>query len=84
MNIITSIDIFIAIIYFVIIIFVLSLIKSRNVNNYPEYKYFVKGAIAKLIGVLAFCLVYVFYYEGGDTINYYKGAVCILNLINYD
>ena len=27
------------------------------------------------------CLIYLFYYKGGDTTNYFKGAICMINLM---
>ena len=55
-------------------LFIARLIKSNNINKYPEYKYFVKGLWFKIIGVSAFISVYLFYYGGGDTLAYFRGA----------
>lgn len=27
------------------------------------------------------CMIYLFYYKGGDTTNYYKGSICMINLM---
>lgn len=70
--------------YLFLIFIVCGLIRSRNINLYPEYRYFVSGIFFKLLGVSFFCLVYIFYYEGGDTINYFYGAKALVNLIKYD
>ncbi len=77
-------DLFVATIYFIIIVGVASIIQSININKYPEYKYFTKGLIAKLIGVTVFCLVYVFYYEGGDTVNYFLGSKALVGVLFQD
>jgi len=37
-----------------------------------------------MLGVLIFCLVYVFYYKGGDTVNYFIGAKALSNLLIVD
>ena len=68
-------------IYLLIILFIGLMIKLRYQKKYPEYKYFVKGLLLKLVGVSAFCIVYLFYYRGGDTINYFLGAKAIANLL---
>lgn len=47
--------------------------KSKQYKN-KEYNYFTIGLIVKIIGALALGLVYNFYYEGGDTINYFETA----------
>jgi hypothetical protein len=77
-------DIFIAIIYFLVIIGLAFIIQSKNINKCPEYKYFTKGLIAKLTGVIAFCLVYVFYYGGGDTVNYFLGSKALVGVLFQD
>ena len=74
-------EIFSGIFYFLLIIMIGWGIKSRNQIKHPEYKYFLKGLILKLLGVLAVCLVYLYYYKGGDTINYFLGAKSVLNLM---
>ena len=68
----------------VIILIVCSRIKSKNIAQFPEYKYFTKGLVFKLLGVSAFMSIYLFYYGGGDTINYFKGARAIGNLLIED
>ena len=71
-------------IYLVIILLVCSRIKSKNIAQFPEYKYFTKGLLFKLLGVTTFILVYLFYYGGGDTIGYFLGARAVGNLILED
>ena len=61
-----------------------TVIRSRNIQKFSEYKYFIQGLIFKLIGVSAFFLVYLFYYEGGDTANYFLGTQAIGNLLIQD
>ena len=71
-------------IYLVIILIVCSIIKSKNIAQFSEYKYFTKGIIFKLLGVSAFMSIYLFYYGGGDTINYFKGVRAVGNLLLED
>ena len=71
-------------IYLVIILLVCSKIKSKNIAQFSEYKYFTKGIIFKLLGVSAFMSIYLFYYGGGDTVNYFLGSKAIGNLIFED
>ena len=71
-------------IYLVIILIVCSRIKSKNIAQFQEYKYFTKGLFFKLLGVSAFMSIYLFYYGGGDTINYFKGARAAGNLLLED
>lgn len=58
-------------IYIFIIYLIAYRIKANQIIKYPEYKYFVKGITFKIFGGVAFALVYVFYYGGGDTFTYF-------------
>tara|TARA_B100001287_G_scaffold116243_1_gene97799 strand:- start:935 stop:2287 length:1353 start_codon:yes stop_codon:yes gene_type:complete len=77
-------DLLLAIPFFLLIILISYLIKEKYINRYSEYKYFVPGIIIKILGVICFCLIYVFYYGGGDTINYFLGTKAVGNLLLQD
>jgi len=70
--------------YLIIIFALASLIKSNNIKQYPEYKYFVRGLWFKIIGVSAFVSIYLFYYGGGDTMTYFKGSRALGKLLLQD
>lgn len=67
-------------IYLIIIFLIASSIKNRNIKTRPEYRYYLMGLYAKIFGGLAFGLVYIFYYGGGDTISYYESGRALVNL----
>ena len=71
-------------IYFGLILFLAAIFKHKYVAMYPEFKYFTWGIFLKLVGVIAFGLVYVYYYEGGDTVNYYDGTLAVANMFTHD
>ena len=77
-------DIFLGIVYLVIIYAIAYGLKSRQQKKGFDSTYFIGGLTAKLIGVSAFCLIYGLYYGGGDTVNYYLGSVCLVNLMTED
>ncbi|MDB9989816.1 hypothetical protein OAD79_00055 [Flavobacteriales bacterium] len=77
-------DLILVPLYLIVIFALASLIKSNNIKQYPEYKYFVKGLWFKLIGVSAFISIYLFYYGGGDTTVYFDGAKAVGNLLMQD
>ena len=77
-------DIFLSLVYFSIAVFIGYLIKAKFEKENPEYKFFILGLIFKIIGVFAFCLIYVFYYDGGDTTNYFFGAKAVTNILFQD
>ena len=70
--------------YLIIIFALASLIKSNNIKQYPEYKYFVRGLWFKIIGVSAFVSIYLFYYGGGDTMTYFRGSRALGRLLLQD
>lgn len=79
-DLITFKDLILVPLYFSIIIFLAYIIQRKDKSKYAE-KYLVRGLAIKLFGVIIFCLIYVFYYKGGDTVNYFIGAKSIGNLL---
>ena len=47
--------------------------KDKKITN-PAYEYYSKGLTVKLIGTFAFCAIYLFYYQGGDTMAYFRSV----------
>jgi hypothetical protein len=65
----------------IIIIFIVS--KNRQlkyIETIPSYKYYMWGIWMKVIGGIAVCMIYLFYYGFGDTLNYYNDCVVMVNL----
>ena len=66
--------------YFVLPIFVLLIyfIAKRTqrlkIEAFPEYKYYVNAILFKILGVFGFCMIYTYYYDGGDTFVYFVNA----------
>ena len=56
-------------------------IKNKYIRTNPEYKYFIPGLLARIVGAIALGLVYFFYYGGGDTTNYHHSAVAYSNFV---
>ena len=70
--------------YILLIFIVCSVIRASYVKKYDEYKYFNYGLLFKLLGVTGFCVIYLLYYKGGDTVNYFLGTQSVSNLIEQD
>jgi hypothetical protein len=81
MNYLSAWDFIFAPFYMVLITLVAFYIQKKNIDKKPEYKYFIKGLVAKFIGAIAFCLVYALYYGGGDTTNFYFSSIALSNLV---
>lgn len=63
------------------IVVMLGLLLSRWIKDTGLRKYFIYGLSARIVGGLTFMAIYLFYYQGGDTIAYYQTAVPLLNLL---
>lgn len=74
------VDLIIGPLYLMIIYFISKSVQLRKINDNPSYQYYNYGLFLKLFGGLAVCLIYVFYYGGGDTLNYYSDSVVFSNL----
>ena len=74
-------DFFLVPIYLILILFIANRIKSKNIINYPEYKYFTYGLVVKLIGVSFFMVFYTVVNKTGDTVSYFLGTKAISELI---
>ena len=83
-NLLTFRELLLVPLYMLLIFIVSSIIRTRFVKKYDDYKYFNYGLLFKLFGVSGFCIIYLFYYEGGDTVNYFFGTQAIGNLIEQD
>lgn len=68
-------------IYIIIILFISFYIQGKYIKKNPEYKYYTTAVSAKLIGAVAFCLVYIFVYKGGDTILYFESSRAFSRLL---
>ncbi len=54
--------------------------KAKEIGDKPYYKYYTQGLVIKLIGGIIFCLIYAYYYNGGDTFNYFLGVDAMMSV----
>jgi hypothetical protein len=79
-NYITAIDLILILLIYLPLIFIVASNFSNRMK--PELKgYFMKGLALKLLCGLGFGWLYVYYYGGGDTQMYFRGASRIYNAI---
>jgi hypothetical protein len=69
--------------YLLIIFFIGRNIKKKRIKLEPEFEFFTSGLLLKMIGSIVFCLVYVLYYNGGDTNAYHEAAISLKKLSYY-
>lgn len=59
-------------------------IRQKHIRKHPEYKYYLQGLMLKCFGAIAVCLIYQFYYAGGDTTSYFLNAQVLIKLLAKD
>jgi hypothetical protein len=80
----TSFDFVLLPIYFLGIYYFAQMnIRGKLAVN-PLYKYYLKGLLAKLVGAIAICFIYIFYFKGGDTIGYFESSILVTKLAAFD
>ena len=67
----SSTDFILMPIYLLVFFFIAQNIQRKNIASNPLYKYYVRGLFAKFAGGFIACMIYLFYYGGGDTIGYF-------------
>lgn len=67
--------------YIIFIFLIAFFIKSKHEKTNAIYSYFLLGLFVKLFASIAFCLIYIFYYGGGDTLSYFEGGLALNNLM---
>jgi hypothetical protein len=72
-----------ALLFFYLVVIYLYFARRKNmmVRARPEYKYLLWGLYSKLIGGVAFSLIYFYYYGGGDTMGYFACALSMSKLL---
>ncbi|HTL83024.1 MAG TPA: hypothetical protein VL651_15030, partial [Bacteroidia bacterium] len=69
-----------ALIYVVVIMIYVFFVQSSRIKKNPLYRFYSPAIFVKLLSGIVFCVIYTYYYEGGDTVNYYESARAIMNL----
>lgn len=77
-------DILLTPFYLLVIFLFARRVRKKNIRTNPVYKYYMPGLFVKIAGAISVCLIYVFYYEGGDTTAYFQGATAMINLFFKD
>lgn len=67
----TSWDFFLAPIYFLLIWMAAMVYMKRYVPNPIHRYYYKRGLLLKMVGGLIFTIIYIYHYDGGDTVCYY-------------
>lgn len=68
--------------FFMMVFVIASRIRNRNIEVSPHYRYLLPGLFAKIFGGIFLGIIYVYYYQGGDTVSYYETSLAFTNLIH--
>ena len=66
--------------YMLVIMGVSFYIQITHIKRDRIYRYYTSAVFAKVISAVAFCLIYIYYYKGGDTVSYFETSRALLNL----
>jgi hypothetical protein len=80
----TIFDLLLLPIFLLIIYFYAGHVQDKNIVDQPLYRWYTKGVMVKMFGAVSVCLIYQFYYEGGDTTNYYETTAAVSELLFKD
>ena len=67
--------------YLLVIYLIATRIKQNKIEQNPQYKFYVWGLFAKILGGIGFVVVYLYYWHGGDTTAYYESSLAMKNLL---
>ncbi|HLG35368.1 MAG TPA: hypothetical protein VI757_10845 [Bacteroidia bacterium] len=81
---VTISDLILAPIYLFIIFMIAKRIVANRIEAEPCYKYFIPGLFAKMFGGIGVCLIYMYWYGGGDTIAYFHDVKVMAELLYTD
>lgn len=54
--------------------------QAYKIEKNKLYRFYGLAVLAKIVSSVVFCLIYIYYYHGGDTISYYESARSLANL----
>lgn len=67
--------------YLAFIYFLAARTRSKHQHDPVYTRYYLKGLNYRVLGVLGYAIIYLYYYGGGDTISYYFAIKPVTNLL---
>ncbi len=71
-------------IYLLVIFFLAEIVRARNIEKNPIYRFYTWGLFAKILGGITLALIYALHYKGGDTTGYFTDSVSMAELLKKD
>lgn len=77
-------DLLVAPFYIILFIALARRKADAKIEENPIYSLYVKGLVIKLFAGTTLCFIYIFYYGGGDTLNYFHDARIMIRMLFSD
>jgi hypothetical protein len=75
-------DFLLAPVYFGVALMLAIYTRNTRIREKPYYRFYVPALCCKMIGGVALCLVYTYYYTmGGDSVNYFLSGATYVNVL---
>ncbi|CAN5340390.1 hypothetical protein BH09BAC5_BH09BAC5_26920 [soil metagenome] len=55
-------------------------VQVKNIKKNSIYRFYTWAILAKIFSAVGFCLIYIYYYHGGDTVSYYETSRSLVNM----
>lgn len=75
------VDVLLTPVFLFLIYSISRVIQQNKIEELPEYQFYLKALTIKIIGALSLCMIYTFYYTGGDTTQYFTDAISVNKLL---
>ena len=53
----------------------------QRTSNFPGSTHLMRGYLLKVLGGISFALIYIYYFGGGDTMEYFRSASTLNELL---
>jgi len=83
-NLISPYEYFFLLLYIIIFLTIGVIIRNSYYKNHQGRKYFLPALLLKIIGGVVICLIYNYYYVGGDTNAYFNDARLLNKILFHD
>ncbi len=57
------------------------MVVNRNIKKKKHYRYLITALACKIVGGISLCIVYTYYYKGGDVTNYFLSTSTYVNVL---
>ncbi len=67
-------------VYMLLIMGISFYVQVTHIKKEKIYRFYTWAVLAKIFSAVAFCMIYIYYYDGGDTVSYYESSRALVNM----